>query len=228
VSEGKLKFYKISGAEEAAKIIARRLTNELADAKRVLWLLSGGSNIAIEVAAMKLLPAGVQPHLAIMLDERYGPFGHKDSNMQQLYDSGFTPGSAAVIPVLTPDNLSLEAAAARYAAAAETAFANADVIIAQLGIGPDGHISGILPGTPAVSAKGLVSGYRTDQFERVTFTFGALKKATAAYAFAFGTNKLVQLERLRDKNLPLEDQPAQILKQIRESYVYNDQIGAVA
>jgi len=220
-----LKFYKIADAQAGTAVLAERLGQELSAGKRVLWLLSGGSNIAIEVAIMNTLPPGSQPNLTIMLDERYGPYGHEDSNMQQLQAAGFVQGVATVIPVLTPDNESIEDTAARYQAAAETAFKNADVIIAQLGIGPDGHVSGILPDSPAATATGLVAGYRTEQFERITFTFDALKACTAAYAFAFGEGKRAQLETLRDKNLPLSTQPAQILKQIPESYVYNDQIG---
>ena len=220
-----LTFYKIPKPQMAAGVLARRLVAELAAKKRVLWLVSGGSNITIEVAVMQALPAALQPRLAVMLDERYGPFDHKDSNLRQLYEAGFAPGKATVVPVLTPEHLPLEATAARYQAAAETAFDNADVIIAQLGIGPDGHISGILPGSQAVSAKGLVAGYRTEQFERITFTFDALKKCTAAYDFAFGEAKRGQLETLRDKDVPLNEQPAQILKAIPEAYVYNDQIG---
>jgi 6-phosphogluconolactonase/glucosamine-6-phosphate isomerase/deaminase len=220
-----VKFIKIADAAGAADVLAKRLIKELRAEKRVLWLLSGGSNIAIEVAVMNKIPSEIQPYLAIMLDERYGPYGHKDSNMQQLLDAGFKPGKATIVPVLVPENLSLEDTATRYQAAAKTAFGNADVIIAQLGIGPDGHISGILPGSPAVESIGLVAGYRTDQFERVTFTFEALKLVTAAYAFAFGGAKREQLESLRDKKLPLGEQPAQILKQISESYIYNDQIG---
>jgi len=220
----KLQFCKATPAK-ATDMLAKRLNKELSAKKRVLWLLSGGSNIAIEVAVMRRVPADLQPYLAIMLDERYGPFGHKDSNLQQLYDAGFAPGKATVVPALTPENLPLEAAAARYRAAAETAFASADVIIAQLGIGADGHISGILPGSAAVTARKLVAGYRTGELERITFTFTALKKVTAAYAFAFGEAKRGQLETLRDKKLPLKTQPAQILKHISEAYVYNDQMG---
>jgi 6-phosphogluconolactonase/glucosamine-6-phosphate isomerase/deaminase len=217
-------FHKIK-PEAAAEILVRRLKQDLGAKKRVLWLMSGGSNIAIEVAAIKGLPAELQPYLAIMFDERYGAFGHKDSNLRQLYDAGFAPGRATVVPVLTPENLSLEQTAARYDAAAKTAFDNADVVIAQLGIGPDGHVSGILPGSPAASARKLVSGYRFGEYQRITFTFAALRKVTAAYAFAFGAAKREQLLKLRDKKLPLKTQPAQILKQLPEAYVYNDQIG---
>lgn len=220
-----LKFYKIADAHAGTAILAKRLEQELAAGKRVLWLLSGGSNIVIEVAVLNLLPVGLQRQLTIMLsDERYGRFGHKASNMQQLYDAGFDPGDATVLPAITPENLPLEMAAERYQAAIEHAFAKADTIVAQLGIGPDGHIAGILPHSPAVAAQGYVASYRAEQYERITLTFKALVKCTV-YVFAFGDNKREQLEILRGTDLPPTKQPAQILKKIPESYVYNDQIG---
>ncbi len=220
-----LRFYKIPGPATAAKIISSRLTTELAEHKPVVWTLSGGSNIAIEVAAMRLIPVDLQKFLVIMIDERYGPYGHPDSNLQQLSTAGFDPGKANLIPVLTPVNETLEATAERYESATQAAFAKASAILAQLGIGSDGHISGILPHSAAVSATGLVCGYRSEQFARITFTFKALEKVSAAYVFAFGADKRDQIERLRDETLPLETQPAQILKRIPESNIYCDQIG---
>jgi len=220
-----LRFYRIADVHAGATVLTKRLERELSAGKRVLWLLSGGSNIAVEVAVLNLLPVSLQPRLTIMLsDERYGRFGHKDSNMQLLYDAGFDPGSATILPVLTPENLPLEATAERYEQTVERAFAEADIIIAQLGIGPDGHVAGILPNSPAVAAHSLVISYRTEQYQRITFTFDALKQCVV-YAFVFGNGKREQLDILRDKDLPLAEQPAQILKQIPESYVYNDQIG---
>jgi 6-phosphogluconolactonase/glucosamine-6-phosphate isomerase/deaminase len=221
-----LGFYKIAGAPAAAKIIAERLGEELSGGRRVLWLLSGGSNITIEVAAAKLLPVETSAHLTIMLnDERFGPVGHKDSNMQKLLEAGFAPGRATIVPTLTSKNATLETAAENFRSAVETAFENADVIISQLGIGPDGHVAGILPDSPIVVSGALVDYYVTEQYKRVSLTFAALKKVTAAYVFTFGTDRRAQLERLRDKDLPLAEQPAQILKQLPQSFVYNDQIG---
>lgn len=220
-----VQFRKISGST-AADVLAKRLNQELTAKRRVLWLVSGGSNITITVETMKKIPAKSQPYLAIMLsDERFGPCGHKDSNLQQLHNAGFAPGQATVVPVLMPEDPPLAATVARYQNAIKTALDNADVIIAQLGIGSDGHVAGILPGSPAASSRKLVFGYETEQFSRITLTFAALKKVTADYSFAFGTEKLAQLETLRAKKLPLARQPAQILKQIKEAYVYNDQIG---
>lgn len=221
-----LKFIKIAGTKQAAEIIADRLFKELDAGKRVLWLLSGGSNITIQVEAITRIPENLQPNLTIMFnDERFGPPGHKDSNFEQLIDAGFDAGDAKLIPTLTAADTTLEAAAVRYGTELEGALNNSDSVITELGIGPDGHISGILPHTPAVVATGTIIGYRTDQFDRITMTFESLKRSTAIYTFVFGAGKLDQLTKLHDQALPLDVQPAQFLKTAAESYVYNDQIG---
>ncbi len=221
-----MKFCKISDASMAAKVIARRLCDELESGKQVLWLLSGGSNIYIEVAAMKLITPDRQTKLTIMFsDERFGRIGHQDSNMQKLLEAGFAAGRATIVPTLTPSTRTLESTAEHFQSTVTTAFDKSDAIITQLGIGPDGHTAGILPHSPAVASKDLVAWYHADDFERVTLSFVALKKSTAIYAFTFGADRREQLERLRDQELPLAEQPAQILKQVSEAYVYNDQIG---
>lgn len=220
-----LQFHKLPNIQSADKIITERLTRELSAHNQVLWLLSGGSNIGIEVAALAALPDALLPNLTMMLsDERFGPYGHNDSNMQQLYDAGFAPRRAKVIPVIVPESLPLEATASHFADNFRTALAAADVCIAQLGMGVDGHIAGILPETPAVTATGLVASYTTESYERISLTFEALRQITAAYVFVFGQDKQKQLVRLRDKELPLGEQPAQFLKQLSEAYVYNDQV----
>lgn len=220
-----LHFQKVSDATSASGIISERLIKELRDKKQVLWLLSGGSNIAVEVAALNAVPSELRANLTIMLsDERFGPYGHKDSNMQQLHDAGFEPGSAHVVPVIVPESLPMEATTSHYADNIRQALAVADVSIVQLGLGTDGHIAGILPHTPAVNATELVTSYKTENFDRITLTFSALKQTTATYVFAFGTDKRTQLVWLRDADLPVDEQPAQILKQFAEAYVYNDQI----
>lgn len=220
-----LHFQKLPDNTSTSAVISERLLTELRAEKQVLWLLSGGSNIAVEVAALNAIPSALRSNLTIMLsDERFGPYGHKDSNMQQLYDAGLEPGDAHVIPVIVPESLPMTASTTHYEDNVRQAFAAADVSIVQLGMGSDGHIAGILPHSPAVSAKGLVTSYNTENFDRVTLTFQALQQATATYVFAFGQDKGAQLVKLRDADLPVDEQPAQILKQFAEVYVYNDQL----
>lgn len=164
-------------------------------------------------------------HIAIMLtDERYGIYDHPDSNARQLREAGFDASEATFIPVLTPENLSLEATCSRYNEALRTAFAYADVVIGQFGIGPDGHIAGILPHSSAVRARKLVAGYDAGNFIRITMTPPAFSHIGVAYAFAGGSTKHAALLSLQQKKLALSVQPAQILRRVAESYIYNDQV----
>ncbi|HSW79652.1 MAG TPA: 6-phosphogluconolactonase [Candidatus Saccharimonadales bacterium] len=220
-----LKFIKIAGTREAAEIISDRIFKELDAGKKVLWLLSGGGNITIQVEAMKLLPEDLVQNLVIMFsDERYGSPGHKDSNYKQLLDAGFSPGKALLQPTLVEGDNSLFAARARYGKVLDTAINAADAVITQLGMGTDGHISGILPHSAATTATGIMFDYKSEEFDRITMTFESLRRSTVIYAFVFGAGKLEQLTKLHDQALPLDVQPAQFLKTMPESYVYNDQI----
>lgn len=202
-----------------------RLSQELAQGKQVLWLITGGSNIAVSVAAMVTLKPEHTHKLVIFLaDERYGEVNHIDSNAKQLHDAGFQPHEAVFMQPLVP-GFSLEETRERYAQASQRAFEHADVIIGQLGIGADGHIAGILPHSPAVTASDFVTAYQTSTYTRFTLTFNALRQITADYSFVFGADKKATLEQLRDQDLPLAEQPAQLLKELPEVYIFNDQIG---
>ncbi len=202
-----------------------RLVTELKTGDKVLWLVPGGSNIPLAAAISKRLPDDLTKNMTIMLtDERYGAVWHEDSNTRQLDEAGFDAKKGTIIPVLTGD-LSLQETAEHYADALADAFIQADVIIGQFGMGADGHIAGMLPGSPAVTSDELAVGYETDTFVRVTMTAEAITHVDAAYVYAFGEAKRAALENLASKEQELTEQPAQILKSLPEAYVYNDQIG---
>jgi 6-phosphogluconolactonase/glucosamine-6-phosphate isomerase/deaminase len=223
-----LKFQTLTDTQSASKVIADRLHAELSQGKQVLWLISGGSNIDIETQALSEIPLDLQTNLTIALnDERYGPYGHKDSNMQQFNDALQSETKANIIPVIVPESLPLQATTMHFGENIDKLFNAADIVVSQLGMGNDGHIAGILPGSPAISAKGSVTSYTAEQYERITITFETLRRIHVVYLFAFGSNKRQQLEQLRDENIPIEDQPAQFLKQLPEVYVYNDQLDTV-
>jgi 6-phosphogluconolactonase/glucosamine-6-phosphate isomerase/deaminase len=215
-------------SDNAAAIsdLQARLIAELTADKKVLWLVSGGSNIDASVTIMANIEPALQSTLIIMLsDERYGPVGHPDSNFQQLQDKGFSVSGATLIPTLQP-GLSLDETATAYAAIIQEQFSAAEIIISQLGIGADGHIAGILPESPAASSPdALVIGYQSNPFERITCTFRALQAIDANYSLVYGADKQDALTRLQQNEVALVEQPSQILKQLPEAYVYNDQVG---
>src|SRR5258706_7607481 len=86
---------------EGEQALQAKLEAALKDGKRVLWFISGGSNIPVTVHVLDALPDELTRNLTIMpVDERYGPVGHKDSNAQQLHETGFQPKQATFIPIL--------------------------------------------------------------------------------------------------------------------------------
>lgn len=201
------------------------LIDALAAGRRVLWFVPGGSNIQAAVMVMSAIPENLSRQLTITLsDERFGPAGHPDSNWQQLTAAGFNFKLADQLPVLSAQTEELETARSRFETNLESAMAGNDFLIAQLGIGPDGHIAGILPGSPAVTTNSLVAAYETPTYTRLTTTFKTLRQLNAAYVFAFGAEKAEALQNL-EQDLPLNVQPAQIIKDIAEAYVFNDQRG---
>lgn len=206
--------------------LTERLVKELTGGKKVLWLVSGGSNIAATVQVANGLPAGLTSTLSVMLiDERYGEPGHPNSNWARLMEAGLSLPLATMISVLESGQ-DFEATRLAYSHKVTEGLATNDVVIAQIGMGEDGHIAGILPGSSAaLAAKRLVVGYERPPYQRLTLTFQAIEQVTAAYVFTFGTSKKPALMQLRDSSPSLVEQPAQILKQLPEAYIYNDQIG---
>jgi 6-phosphogluconolactonase/glucosamine-6-phosphate isomerase/deaminase len=219
-----MEFIRTAGWQRGIKDLTTRLIKELKAGKKVLWLIGGGSNIQASVKVMDGLPAELTKNLSIfMTDERYGEVGHMHSNSRQLTEAGLETKDAVLVHMLQP-GFSLDETQERYGQALERAALHADIVIAQSGIGSDGHIAGILPHSAAVKATGWVTGYEAPPYTRMTMTFDALRHIDAAYYMAFGDDKQGALQRLLHEDLSLEEQPAQILKELPEAYVYNDQV----
>ena len=214
----------VNSADEGRTALGRRLVDELTRGPGVLWLVPGGSNVAAAVEIMRGIPAGLSGGLAVTLtDERFGPVGHADSNWFQLEAAGFDAGNAVTEPVLTGID-DMEAAAADFAARLESLLARSRVVIGHFGMGDDGHIAGILPHSPAASARGLVCHYKTPRHDRISCTFDAIRRCDVAFLITHGVSKLGPLADLR-RNLGLDVQPAQILKELPEAYVCHDASG---
>jgi len=220
-----MEFVKSDGTEKLHEALKGALTAALSSDKAVLWLVPGGSNIKVATKVMAELPSGKLENLTIMLtDERYGEPGHADSNFQQYKAEGFDSKSAVFKDILS--GKSLEETVDSYAAQAKDYFEKADVVIAFLGMGPDNHIAGILPHSPATTTdEKWVVGYDGGQFQRMTLTPYALSHANMAFVGAFGDEKKPALEKLCKTADSIADQPSRILCHLPHATIFNDQIG---
>lgn len=203
--------------------IASTINKKLKSGQPVLWLLSGGSAAEVAVKASKMVEEKYTDKLTIgQIDERFGPISHKDSNWQQLMLGGLKTGRAKLIPALT--GVDLTATVDKYIGILDNELSKDQYKLGLFGIGADSHTAGILPGSPAASAKGLISTYKGPDFERITLTPAAIKLLDEAVVYAAGESKKQVLENLQGAQNP-KDQPAQFLKSIEKLTIFNDQIG---
>jgi 6-phosphogluconolactonase/glucosamine-6-phosphate isomerase/deaminase len=216
-----IKFIKIIDDLPVVDYLAQVLQQHLEAGEKVLWLLSGGSAITVEVAVARRLAAAPNlRNLTVSLtDERYGEVGHPDSNWMQLINGGLVIAEADLVPVLHGQYR--PATAKAFEEFLSDQFTAADYSIAVLGIGPDGHTSGIKPHSTAVTSQDLVCAYDGDDYSRITTTSKALARLDEIVVYAVGPAKHQQLEHL-EHDLPVDEQPAQILKQLKQVTMFND------
>jgi 6-phosphogluconolactonase/glucosamine-6-phosphate isomerase/deaminase len=210
---------------EGIDALTNKIAHELAAGSKVLWCIPGGSNIPLSVTVLDAVRKQVSKEQLSLLtvtltDERYGPVGHADSNWAQLLAAGFREEGITVIPVLR--GLLLDETVEVWRSYLENAFAHTDVHIAQFGIGSGGHIAGALPHSPAISDSVIVCAYESAPFIRITLSTSSIARMGVAYVFAFGPSKEKAMQNLHQRDLSLEEEPAQVLKNILEVYIYSD------
>jgi len=209
-------------ADAVAKYLAELIDAKLAAGQKVLWLVPGGSAIKIAAKTSQMLHQPLNNLTVTLTDERYGRVGHKDSNWPQLQAAGFHLQGATLQPVLLGKNL--DQTAKGYSQMLQTDIKNADYSLALAGMGPDGHIFGIKPGSPSVDTKDIVVGYNWEDYVRVTPTAEFIKQLDEVVLYAVGQEKWPQFEALK-KDLDPSEQPAQLLKQIKKVIIFSDYKG---
>lgn len=227
-------FYKTSSYKPVAEIVAKKLINRLNLKEKVLWFVTGGSSIKAEVLTCERLKNLDLSNLAVILmDERFGEIGHKDSNWQQLLEAGFNVPGATLIPVLTGKDRHQTTSA--FNANLKKYFDWADYTIGQFGIGPDGHTAGILPESPNINTRELATSYADSEAiqnftegvyrekDRITISAAAIAKFDEIIVIALG--KKPSLFEQLEQDIPINKMPAQALKKVSNLSIYNDYKG---
>src|SRR5690242_14565861 len=206
--------------DEIIQAIARGMDRALESKLKVLWLLSGGSNIAIELEVIARLEHAMSQNLRVsMIDERFVPEASPDSNWGQLKQRGLSAKRATLVPPIVDFNVTLDEAADDFAKRLQESVEWADVVIGQFGIGADGHTAGILPGSAGVDEHTkTVIGYEGPDYKRLTTTPAFFDHIDLAICVALGKNKVPVIERM-PSDISVADQPAQLLLKTKECII---------
>ncbi|MBW3569171.1 6-phosphogluconolactonase [Candidatus Parcubacteria bacterium] len=230
-----MNFYKTNSPDSVTEIIANKIVSRLSCGQKIFWIVTGGSNIKIQVEVSRLLKPYELSNLTVTLtDERFGPAGHPDSNWQQLIEAGFDLPKAKLLPVLIDSDR--QKTTDEFAKNLEAGFFKADYSMGISGIGPDGHTAGILPGSPDIDSPKLAVSYSDKGIagespegvkrgiDRITMTAAAIARIDEVVVCAFGKAKWPWLDKLEEV-LPVKQNPAQALKKAGKLEVYNDYKG---
>lgn len=223
---------------EAAHQLNQGLAQVAAQNQPVLFLVSGGSSLQLlDLIDLQALPSNLT---IAPLDERYSP-DSSINNMAQIMKTAFydqLQTSAKWIDTRIMQNETQASLAARFNQQLQNWFSStpSGEVIATLGIGPDGHISGMMPYPenpqlfetlfmPADTTQ-LVTAYnaahKNEHPLRVTTTMHLLKKITYSVIFAAGENKREALSRLLSQTGTLAATPARVLHQLPQTHLFTD------
>ncbi len=216
-----MNYRHITSTEPVVKYIAETLISHLTAGQTVTWLVGGGSGIAVSLLVARALKGTNLANLSVTLtDERYGALGHPNENWQQLLDQGFALPGAKLYRVLTGDDRATTTQ--KFGDTLGTLLDNVDYSLGFFGIGADGHTAGIKPHSPAATATGYAADFTGQDFERITMTGPAIAKLSEAVIYAVGAEKQPALHQLLTENLPVDVQPAQLLKSVAKSTLFTD------
>jgi 6-phosphogluconolactonase/glucosamine-6-phosphate isomerase/deaminase len=216
-----LNINTITDVKVVAEFVTDKILKQLDVGKKVLFFVTGGSCIPIAVKISEILRNLDCKNLTvIMMDERYGPLGHADSNWQQLLEKGFNLPQAKLIPII--DGSDINKTTEKFNIQLEKEFKKADYKIGLFGVGKDGHTAGIIPNSEAVKAQNWACHHQTPQFERITITPKTVAKLDEAVVFMQGQEKWQVVEDLEKKDIDINLQPAQILKKVPLLTIFTD------
>lgn len=229
--------------KSAAQYTAFILLAALRASKDVFLLLSAGSWVKVYSSLVTILPSIDMSMLTFgLVDERFVPKRHKDSNEQQISESkliqSFVGYGAKYIPTVQDINVDPKASAQTADVIYKQVFSRNPYFILTLGLGTDGHTAGILPSSSEqlfnsrFADEKLLVYYETISDEtqnphrqRFTISPSCILKADEVIVYAAGAEKRPIIDQLVHTSAPIHTFPAGILRAISDKVtIYTDTV----
>ena len=183
-------IYKANNHLEASSCLSNLLISEINKSKQDTFSigLSGGSTPKITYSLLRSDIKDLSKIIFWTVDERWVSKDNDSSN-QKLVNSIFSDSEARILEV-EYSGVSADEDAEKYSSKITDNIKSFDTVI--LGIGEDGHIASLFPGTDAVNEKNAL--YVSNEVNilskwRVTATFQLLKEVKNVYLLVTGKSK---------------------------------------
>ncbi|MCC7539848.1 MAG: 6-phosphogluconolactonase [Deltaproteobacteria bacterium] len=194
-------------AHDAARLVAAALRAGIASRGHAHLAIPGGSALEALAPLVRALGAEAWRHVRVTwTDERCVPVSSPDSNRGAAYARGLRQPPPAMELPLWLDGETFEHAVTRVRAGLAVSFRmRLDAVL--LGMGEDGHVASLFPGSPALGAVGGVVAVHDAPkapADRVTLTPDLLSTARVTVILATGARKRHAIRRLlaADTDIP--------------------------
>lgn len=167
-------------------------------------------------------------------DERFLPAQDKDRNARQAAEAlldhvDVDPSRVHEMPAAGVDGIhDVDAAAAAYSEQIR-AHGTGMFDVLMLGVGPDGHVASLFPGTPALDVTDRVAvgvtGSPKPPPERITLTFPTLNRSRAVWFLVSGEGKAEAVGRAWS-GADIQDVPATGVSGLEETVWFLDEEAA--
>src|SRR5579859_3311739 len=217
---------------ESARFLAQKIIEQEANAAKVFLLISGGSAIEMYSQIFEFLPAELLMNgwTIGLVDERFGPAGHENSNETQLRNvlviQNFVSRGAEFIGMLLTAPTDGPTTAQQISTMYQQLYEEADQVLVWVGLGEDGHTAGWLPTQTLAEFQQLynqqqavvyyeVNPQNSDNpfVQRLTTSLSVLQFADQVVMYIKGPSKKMVLQKLVAGMPPANELPASVLLQ---------------
>jgi len=221
-------------AQKAGKALDKLFKER--NGKPLLFLLSGGSSLSL---LTYINENSLDSDVTVgMLDDRYDTDPTINSYLILQSSDFYTKALRADATILDSSvhkNETLPQYAHRYEGYIKDWIDEhpGGIIRATVGIGPDGHTSGILPFpedagffNDLFNGERLIVGYdvkdKNPHRYRMTATFTLMRKFDAVLTYMTGLNKLDALKKVKAAEGSLAETPGRIVRELNNATIYTD------